>query len=89
MYETFRLEHYKIRGFISICMKKYGITQSMLRKGNCLDNAVMENVLVYEIRIAIFIRVLRYGSFQARVQRYINYYKNDCIKLKLNVKSPV
>lgn len=50
-------------------LKKYGITRSMLRKGNCLDNALMENFLVYEIRIAIFARVLRYGSFQTKVAK--------------------
>lgn len=47
-------------------LKKYGITQSMLRRGNCLDNAVMEDFFVYEIRITIFARVLRYGSFQTK-----------------------
>ena len=50
-------------------LKKYGITQSMLRKGNCLFNAVMENFSVYEIRIAIFARVLRHGSFKTRVTK--------------------
>ena len=24
-------------------LERFGVTQSMLRKGNCLDNAVMEN----------------------------------------------
>ena len=28
---------------ISTCLKERGITQSMSRKGNCYDNAVMEN----------------------------------------------
>ena len=27
-------------------LKKHGIIQSMSRKGNCLDNAMMENLLV-------------------------------------------
>lgn len=50
-------------------LKKYGTTQSMSRKGNCLNNAVMENFFVYEIRIAIFSRVLRHVSFQTRVAK--------------------
>lgn len=40
-------------------LKNKGITQSISRKGNCLDNAVMENFFGYsQIRNAIFAKVL-------------------------------
>lgn len=35
-------------------LKKYGITQSMSRKGNCLDNAVMENFLYMKSELLYF-----------------------------------
>ncbi|CRK84718.1 IS3 family transposase OrfB [Neobacillus massiliamazoniensis] len=38
--------HYQMKQY-SYALKQHGITQSMSRKGNCLDNAVMENFLVY------------------------------------------
>jgi putative transposase len=34
--------HYQMKQY-QLALKKHGIIQSMSRKGNCLDNAVMEN----------------------------------------------
>ena len=34
--------HYQMKEYQTI-LKRYGIVQSMSRKGNCLDNSVMEN----------------------------------------------
>ena len=34
--------HYQMNQYIN-ALKEHGITQSMSRKGNCLDNAVIEN----------------------------------------------
>ena len=65
------------------------ITQSMSRKGNCLDNSAMENFFG-RLKVEMF-----YGeNFQSadeligRLKEYINYYNNQRIILKLKM-SPV
>ena len=64
----------------------------MPRKGNCLDNAIMESFLGI-IKTEMF-----HGSenkFQSleelelAIEEYINYYNNKRIKLRLNGMSPV
>ena len=50
-----------------------GIRQSMSRKGNCLDNAVMENL----------------DEFCQELAAYLEYYNYNRIKEKLNGLSPV
>ena len=66
------------------------ITQSMSRKGNCLDNAAMESFFA-TLKSEFFypnsfesIESLREG-----IEDYIRYYNNDRIKLKLKGLSPV
>ena len=67
-----------------------GLIQSMLRKGNCLDNASMES----------FFGVLKsecfYGEefnsideLEQTVKEYIHYYNHERIKVKLKGLSPV
>jgi putative transposase len=34
--------HYQMKKYL-ITLEKHGVTQSMSRKGNCLDNTVIEN----------------------------------------------
>jgi transposase InsO family protein len=71
-------------------LKKYGITQSMSRKGNCLDNAVMENFFgIMKTELLYLQEFSNMEVFKRELQKYINYYNNDRIKLKLNGKSPV
>ena len=71
-------------------LKKYGITQSMLRKGNCLDNAVMENFFgIMKSELLYLQQFSDMEVFKRELRKYINYYNNDRIKLKLNGKSPV
>ncbi|WP_156030381.1 IS3 family transposase, partial [Chania multitudinisentens] len=71
-------------------LKKHGITQSMSRKGNCLDNAVIEN----------FFGILKTECFHGKqfvdiadltreIHSYIHYYNYDRIKMKLGALSPV
>ena len=71
-------------------LKQPGITQSMSRKGNCLDNAVMES----------FFGILKSECFHGQkfnsveeleqtVKEYIHYYNHDRIKVKLKGLSPV
>ena len=70
-------------------LKEHNVIQSMSRKGNCLDNSVMENFFG-RLKVEMF-----YGeTFQStdefihRLKEYITYYNNERISLKLKM-SPV
>ena len=66
------------------------IRQSMSRKGNCLDNAVMENFFGILKSELYYIQQFRsYESLQQAIIEYVHYYNNDRIKLKLKGLSPV
>lgn len=80
---------YQNRIFINQ-LKARGLTQSMSRKGNCLDNAVAENFF------GILKTEMYYGEdfndadeLIAAIRKYIDYYNNDRIKLKLKGLSPI
>lgn len=67
-----------------------GITQSMSRKGNCLDNAIIENF--FGILKSELYYLNKYKSLQhlkSAIQEYIKYYNNDRIKLNLKGMSPI
>jgi len=71
-------------------LRKNRIRQSMSRKGNCLDNAVMENF--FGILKSELFYLQRFGSYESLKQaiiEYVHYYNHDRIKLKLNGLSPV
>ena len=71
-------------------LKKHGITQSMSRKGNCYDNAVMENF--FGIMKSEFLYLNEFESvehFKQELARYMNYYNHKRIKAKLKGMSPV
>lgn len=78
-------------------MKRYqlklhekGIIQSMSRKGNCLDNAVMENF--FGLLKAEMFYPKKFKSTEDLIQEieeYIDYYNNRRIKYKLKGLSPV
>ena len=71
-------------------LKRYGIIQSMSRKGNCLDNAVMENFFgIMKSELLYLQQFSDMELFKCELRKYINYYNNERIKLKLNGKSPV
>ena len=71
-------------------LKKYGIVQSMSRKGNCLDNAVMENFFgIMKSELLYLQKFSDMDDFKRQLKKYIHYYNNDRIKLKLKGKSPV
>lgn len=66
------------------------LTQSMSRKGNCLDNAAMESF--FGTLKAEFFHLNHFESIeqlQAGIEQYIHYYNHDRIKLKLKGLSPV
>ena len=65
-------------------LRRKGIRQSMSRKGNCLDNAVMENflgLLKSELLYQQEIRSL--DHFKQELVDYLDYYNNRRIKAKL------
>lgn len=71
-------------------LQKQGVTQSMSRKGNCLDNAVMENWFgVMKTEFFYRKRFESVESFKTELQEYIHYYNHDRIKQKLKGLSPV
>lgn len=67
-----------------------GIIQSMSRRGNCIDNAVIESFFG-TIKSELFY-LKKYSSIdelKTDIQDYIKYYNNERIKLTLNGMSPV
>ncbi|MBE6226636.1 MAG: IS3 family transposase, partial [Bacteroidales bacterium] len=71
-------------------LKDKDIIQSMSRKGNCLDNAMMENF--FGLMKSELLYLQEWDSveqFKKELIKYIQYYNNDRIKLRLNGKSPV
>jgi len=71
-------------------LRKKKIKQSMSRKGNCLDNAVMENFFgILKSELFYIKKFKSIDSLQQDIVNYIEYYNNDRIKQKLNGLSPV
>jgi transposase InsO family protein len=71
-------------------LQKNSIIQSMSRKGNCLDNAVIENFFGI-IKSELFY-LKKYDSIcqlKKEINQYINYYNYDRIKLNLKGMSPI
>jgi len=72
-------------------IEELGCFQSMSRKGNCLDNSVMENFfgrLKMEIFYGKVFDYKDYNHFKKAIENYINYYNLKRIKTKLGM-SPV
>jgi putative transposase len=67
-----------------------GLTQSMSRKGNCLDNAAMESFFgTLKSEFFYLNKFADVAQLQAELPAYIDYYNNDRIKMKLKGLSPV
>ena len=80
---------YQMKAY-SYRLKKERIFQSMSRKGNCLDNSVMENffgLLKQEIYYGVV--YYSYEELKSEIERYIKYYNEQRIKEKLGWMSPV
>lgn len=70
-------------------LKAKGIRQSMSRRGNCLDNAVMENF--FGILKSELLYLQDFDSiehFEHELISYLDYYNNRRIKAKLKGLSP-
>ncbi len=66
------------------------IIQSMSRKGNCLDNAVMENFFgLLKSELLYLHKFDSLDHFLTELEEYLRYYNEDRIKVRLNGMSPV
>jgi putative transposase len=81
--------HYQ-HGIYQKALKDNGIIQSMSRKGNCLDNAMMENFFGLMKSELLYLQEWEsVDQFEKALRTYIHYYNHDRIKLRLKGKSPV
>ena len=79
-------QHYIYQGKL----RDHGIVQSMSRKGNCLDNAMMENFFGIMKSELLYPNEFRdMGLFKRELETYIEYYNNKLIKSRLKGMSPV
>ena len=61
----------------------------MSRKGNCLDNAVIENFFgLLKTELLYLQEFDSLEHFRAELEEYLDYYNNCRIKLKLNGLTP-
>ena len=81
--------HYQMRLFGQV-LKKHKIKQSMSRKGNCLDNALMEGFFGTLKCETIYIeKPNSIEGLEKQIHEYIHYYNHERIQLKLKGLSPV
>jgi putative transposase len=71
-------------------LKEHNIIQSMSRKGNCMDNGAMENFFG-RLKVEMFYgeKFRTVDEFVHCLEKYISYYNNERISLKLKGMSPV
>jgi putative transposase len=71
-------------------LAEQGVTQSMSRKGNCLDNAAMESFFGTLKSEYFYLNSFdTIEQLQAGIRHYIHYYNHERIKSKLKGLSPV
>lgn len=71
-------------------LTRYGMTASMSRKGNCLDNAAMENFFGHLKSELLYIEKFQSPAKMERaVRAYIRYYNKERIQLKLDKLAPI
>ncbi|NBI29950.1 IS3 family transposase [Chengkuizengella marina] len=81
--------HYQMKQYRH-ALKEQNITQSMSRKGNCYDNAVIENFFGIMKSEFLYLKELEnIEHFKEELQNYIHYYNHKRIKAKLKGLSPV
>lgn len=80
---------YQMKTYQELLAEK-GVHQSMSRKGNCLDNAVMENFFgLLKTELFYLQKFDSIEQFMQELHNYIDYYNNRRIKMKLKGMSPV
>ena len=80
---------YQMKQYQTI-LKDKGIIQSMSRKGNCLDNAIIENFFgILKSELFYLKQYKSITQLKQEIKEYIIYYKNDRIKQNLKGMSPI
>ena len=80
---------YQMKAYQNILSQK-GIIQSMSRKGNCLDNAIIENFFgTLKSEMFYTKKFNSVAELKKDIEEYIYYYNNERIRLNLKGKSPV
>ena len=80
--------HYQHNHYQRMLQKK-GIRQSMSRKGNCLDNAVIENFFGLLKSELLYLQEFQsMEHFKQELVEYLEYYNNHRIKAKLKDLPP-
>ena len=70
-------------------LREKGVRQSMSRKGNCLDNAVIENFFGLLKSELLYLQEFRsMEHFKLELIEYLDYYNNRRIKAKLKGLPP-
>ena len=81
--------HYQMTAYRNK-LTEHGLTQSMSRKGNCLDNAAMESFFgTLKSEFFYLRKFANVEELKSGLRRYIHYYNHQRIKLKLKGLSPV
>jgi len=71
-------------------LQEKGIIQSMSRKGNCLDNAIIENFFgILKSELFYLKKYTSIDKLKKEIKEYIDYYNNDRSKSNLNKMSPI
>ncbi|MFC6478330.1 IS3 family transposase [Pseudomonas asuensis] len=81
--------HYQMPAFGRL-LERRGLTQSMSRRGNCLDNAAMESFFAV-LKSELYYREAfnSVAQLESTLRGYIRYYNHDRLKLSLYGLSPV
>ncbi len=71
-------------------LREHNMVQSMSRKGNCLDNSVMENFFG-RLKVEMYYgeKFETVDEFVHCLEEYIDYWNNERLSLKLKGMSPV
>ena len=81
--------HYKMQPYRALLAQR-GVTQSMSRRGNCFDNAVIESFFGTLKAEYFYLETIDgLDELEAGVHDYIDYYNRKRIKLGLKGLSPV
>ena len=71
-------------------LQQKGVVQSMSRKGNCLDNAIIENFFgILKSELFYTQKFKSIDELKQKINKYIIYYNNERIKSNLNKMSPI
>lgn len=82
----YQMEHFRES------LNEQGIKQSMSRKGNCLDNSIVENffgILKNEMFYGNEYNFTSLEHLAKEIENYIHYYNNERITVKLKGLTPV